>query len=318
MLYPEFGPLDSLLKSLSENRKFLIYLSRKYETPDVSTRAILEVFSPELGPFLGLENLRKINDICQTFADCIKNIQNYKRTLMELKKVWETPAPNAPFIERSIAKLIQLRADSKLCLLHKTLLQEIKQQEDRWEELKKARSDIRARRESLMKIARKNKLICESTGTTDYIAPFRVEHQPNQSQIFFGRIRLEKLSYPTANEIFEVIQKSHQSLQSESRKDWDSFLQGMIQAQSRISSIGPVPWKALLDMVIPDAKIQRRMELVLCYRLALLIEGQDTNGWKAVVTPPTLTEQTNAWSIPRLHRAHEIVRVWRVRLVRTR
>ncbi len=191
----------------------------------------------------------------------------------------------------------------------------LEQIRSRLDELKKQRSDARRRREEFARLARERGWSLVQTASGDYTGPFKLEHTEKACTLRFGRFLLKRLSYPSPIHLADAIVESTQQLEAEARRGWSEFIARAAEAQEKLSPVEPVPWKELVQAAIPDAKQSSRLKRSLCYRLAMLMSSRGLEGWGIAIAPPNLAEQREAWTVPRLDRPNESVRVFRVRLL---
>jgi hypothetical protein len=176
------------------------------------------------------------------------------------------------------------------------------------------RSDVERRRRALAASAHSAGWPTDHAGETDYVGPFTVRHRPSESTVAFGSLRLLSLKLPSGEELMATLEASRSRLEAEANKGFEEFLIAALAAQQGMSHSEAVPWPAIVAQVVPDLKVRRRASKAILYRLSMLLSGQAPGNRRIQIAPPTLAEQRSAVSVPRLDRAHDDVRVYRVRL----
>lgn len=186
--------------------------------------------------------------------------------------------------------------------------------EARVAEILSARSEVAPRRQALVELARAAGWDVVSTSVKDFVGPFTVEHAPSASTVKFGPYRLAKLELPAGAELMNTLKAQKQKLHDEALKGWDDFIRRALEAQGSVGFAETVPWPTLVAHAIPDPVARKRAAKALHYRVAMLISGQAPGGHRIQCVPPTLAEQRLALSVPRLDRANDETRIYRVRL----
>lgn len=180
--------------------------------------------------------------------------------------------------------------------------------------LREERSDVDRRRRRLAEAAQAAGWPIEHTGAKDFVGPFTVQHRPSDSTIGFGTFRLQKLKVPSGEEVMAALSAHKLRLEDEAKRGWEEFLAAAVAAQLRISASEPVPWPAVVAEVIPDQEARRKAAKTLLYRLSMLLSGSAPGNRRVQIVPPTLSEQRTAVTVPKLNRANDDVRVYRIRL----
>ena len=246
----------------------------------------------------------------------LRSLKLLRKGLVQVRDLYAAQEPIVAATENALNKMNAMENKEALASVVPMAYREEAEYRERLEHLKRQRSDVTKRREEMVRLARQNGMEVLCTGTADFTGPFKIEHQEDQSTVFFGKSRLERIPYPAAIHLVKALEKWRKSLEEKARKGWEEFIVKAVNAQEEISSSEAVPWRRVLNSVIPNEKSQKRLGVVLRYRLSMLISGRGPGGWRVVIVPPPLAEQRQAWSVPRMDRPNELVRVARLRLVR--
>lgn len=258
-------------------------------------------------PGFGKDAISEINE-------AIKRLSALRKVFRELGKLLSVPDPSVDELQKKLDMLGSFHESGPLAGLVPLAFQERDIYRTRIEEIKTKRSDVRARREEFVRLARDGGWGVQSTGIADFVGPYKVQHDERRSIVSFGKYMLKKISYPSGGNILDTLRKVSKKMEEDALKGWGEFMERVVAAQERISATEPVPWEELLTAAVPDKSQQRRLGRLYCYRLSLLISGKTPGGWKAVVVPPALAEQRSAWKVPRLDRPNDVLRVHRLRL----
>jgi hypothetical protein len=248
--------------------------------------------------------------------ELLKALRVFTKGLIEVPKLLVTPDASVEAISKKLAYMLATTDRFPISTLVPIAYEELVEFQGRLDELKKERSDIRKRREEFVSLAKENGWSVISTGTRDHIGPYVVAHTDSGSTVFFGKMRILKVGYPSGVLLLNALQKRNHLLSAGALKDWDFFMEAVVKAQERISSSEPVPIEDIYSSIEPNEKKRRRLQLIFCYRIALLISGKAPGGWRLMSAPPALSEQAHAWTIPRLDRTNDIVRLRRFRVSR--
>jgi hypothetical protein len=253
-------------------------------------------------------------DVITKINESIRLLRSLQKILRELGKLLSVPDPSIEEIEKKQAKLEAFPRLESLAGLGPLVLNEREGYRTRIDEIKTQRSNVRARREDFVRLARDAGWDVQSTGTADFVGPFKIHHDERTSNVYFAKYRVKRISHPSGGNVFDALTKMSKKMEVDALKGWNEFMDRAIAMQDRISATEPVPWGELLTAIACDKAQQKRLGRIFNYRLALLVSGRAPGGWKAVVVPPALAEQRFAWKVPRLDRPNDVIRVHRVRL----
>jgi len=246
--------------------------------------------------------------------NAVKSLKSLRKALFGMKDLLSSSDTYFDEIAKKVKPLDAFSNPGPLASLVPLAIQEIDDYRARLEEIKSQRSDVRKRREEFVRMARDSGLLVQCMGTTDFTGPYKVEHVEQNSSIWFGKYRLQKIAYPSGGNILNTLRKVSRKLEEDALHGWNEFIDQIIAAQESISHTEFVPWKNLFNAVLPNIAQQRKLASLFCYRLSILISGKAPGGWKAITAPPALSEQRSAWGVPRLDKTNDIVRVYRLRL----
>ena len=246
--------------------------------------------------------------------EVIKTLRGFRKCLVEFGKLLAAYDPLVVEMAKRMKTLDRFSDTDPIAELVPFAIKEKESYRAQLEEIKKHRSDVHRRREDFVRLARDGGWDVVSTGTADLVGGYKVVHNERQSSIVFGKYNLRKISYPSGRNIFDALKNISKKLEADALKGWNEFIQQIVTTQEQLSVSEPVPWRKLLNSVIPNEAQQRRLGRILCYRLALLVSGKAPDGWRAVIVPPALSEQRTAWAVPRLDKPNDVVRVNRLRL----
>ncbi len=259
----------------------------------------MTVETAALAELRGLQlSLRKVEKACAAAAKAFGSVE--RRPVEELEKV--TKALDAALT--AVGDRVRVE-DARA---YASTLAE------RTKTIRDERSDVDRRRRQLAAAAQVAGWAIEHTGAKDFVGPFSVQHRPSDSTIGFGSFRLQKLKVPSGEEVMAALEAHKSRLEAEAKKGWEEFVGAALAAQARISASEPVPWPTVVAEVLPDPKVRRRAGKTLLYRLAMLVSGLAPGNRRVQSVPPTLAEQRAAVTVPKLNRANDDVRIYRVRL----
>lgn len=246
----------------------------------------------------------------------VRRLQTVRKVFWELERLLSASDPLVDDLRKKLEKLADVSNSDSLGALIPLAVKELDRYRSRIEEIKRKRSDVRARREEFVRIARDAGWVVQSTGTADFVGPFKIQHDERTTIVFFAKFRVKRISYPSGATVLDTLKKVSEKMEDDALKGWGEFVDSVVATQERISATEPVPWGELFASIVPDKAQQKRLGRLFCYRLSLLISGKAPGGWKAVTVPPALAEQRFAWRVPRLDRPNDVVRVHRLRLKR--
>lgn len=178
------------------------------------------------------------------------------------------------------------------------------------EALRVERGDHEKRRRDLADVAQGYDWTTVHRETQDFIGPFRLDHSPERSRLFLGRVKLRVLEYPSGQEVFEAVRKERGRLEASARSVWPTLKAKVLSLQS---SQGTVTWpeiKATLEQ--PHAAF-RTQEPVVLYALVLLRGGTLEPRWSLSTQPPALAQQSRAVVLPRIDKPGSPDKVYAIR-----
>jgi hypothetical protein len=219
-------------------------------------------------------------------------------------------------LEQAEAALSLTLADHSLAALVPLATQLAGDAKARLVSLKSERSDVRRRREDFARLAHARRWRIAHTGEMDHVGPFTLHHSPDATTISYGSLRLARLKYPSPTVIGKTVEAHEQKLNADAHHDFSEFLGAAAREQEKVSQTEAVPWPAIVEALISNPVERKRMRRVLLWRLGLLLSGGAPGGWRIETTPPNLQEMPRAWSVPRLDRPNDALRLFRIRLIR--
>lgn len=182
--------------------------------------------------------------------------------------------------------------------------------------LKSERADVRRRREEFARLAKFRGWPTAHTGDVDHVGPFTLHHAQEATTVLYASLRIARLKYPSPALVADAIAAHERKFDADARRNFEEFLVAAAREQERLSTTEAVPWPAIIEVLIPNAAERKRMKRLLLWRLGLLLSGRAPGGWRIETVPPNLQEMPHAWSVPRLDRPNDALRLFRIRLIR--
>jgi hypothetical protein len=176
------------------------------------------------------------------------------------------------------------------------------------------RGDVERRRRELAAAAQGWDWPVAHFDQRDAVGPFTIQHTANASIVKLGRLRLEKLEFPSGAEVFGAVRAARERLDREARDLWPDLKRTLLPLQEAPGS--SITWKRLLAAAAVGSAARKR-EPAIVFALALLRAGELETGWSLQTRPPALAEQRDSVSVPHIRRPGDATRAHAVRLQET-
>jgi hypothetical protein len=247
----------------------------------------------------------------------IEALRSVKRAADRVQKVLAAAADSdLESLEQAQAALSLALKDNTLSALVPVAAKLAIDAKARLASLKSERADVRRRREDFARLAHLRGWPTAHTGEVDHVGPFILHHAQDATTISYGSLRIAKLKYPSPTLIANAIEAHERKLNADAHDRFEEFLGAAAREQENLSKSEAVPWPAVIEALIPNVAERKRMKRVLLWRLGLLLSGRAPGGWRIETVPPNLQEMPRAWSVPRLDRPNDALRLFRIRLIR--
>lgn len=177
--------------------------------------------------------------------------------------------------------------------------------------LKEERGDVEFRRRQLAELAVGYDWLMAHKEKRDFIGPFTLEHEPPASVLKLGNCKLKTLDYPSGEELFAAVKAERARLEGEARQLWPAMKELLLPMQK-----GPdasVPWAELVNALSTPEVPFRKREAAVLFALALLRAGQLEGHWSIVTRQPTLAQQKESVSLPRVDKPGNSDKVFSIR-----
>ena len=165
------------------------------------------------------------------------------------------------------------------------------------ETLKADRADHEKRRRDLAAVAEGFDWEMVHRDKKDFIGPFGLDHVPERSRLFLGRLKLGTFEYPSGQELFDAVKEHRKSLEASARSLWPTLKARVLPVQG---SQGTVTW-AQIKAALEQPKVSfKKLEPSVIYALVLLRAGSLEPHWTLSTKPPALAQQARAVVLPRI------------------
>ncbi len=264
-----------------------------------------------------LSNPTPVDDTLAEVDARIEALKNVKRVADRVQKVISSSGdPEIESLEQAEAALSLALTDKALAAVVPRVAKFAADAKAQLASLKSERIDIRRRREGLARLAQLRGWPTAHTGEADHVGPFTLHHAQDATTITYASLRIARLKYPSPALIANAIATHERKLDMDARHHFEQFLDAAAREQETSSKTEAVPWPAIIEALIPRPAERKRIKRVLLWRLGLLLSGRAPGGWRIESVPPNLQEMPRAWSVPRLDRPNDALRMFRVRLIR--
>lgn len=263
-----------------------------------------------------VSNPTRTDDTLAEIDARIEALRNVKRAADRVQKVLFAAADSdLESAEQAEAELSLALTDKTFAALVPLAAKLAADAKERLASVKSERVDVRRRRENFARLARTRGWATAHTGEVDHVGPFVLHHAPDATTISYGSLRAARLKYPSPTLIANAIEAHERKLNTDAHHHFEEFLGAAAGEQEKLSKTEAVPWPAIIEALIPNTAERKRMKRVLLWRLGLLLSGRAPGGWRIETVPPNLQEMPRAWSVPRLDRPNDALRLFRVRLI---
>lgn len=264
-----------------------------------------------------VSNPKPVDDTLAEVDARIEALRNVKRALDRVQKILSAAVdPDFESLEQAEAALSLALTDKALAAVVPLAAKLAADAMARLASLKSERIDVRRRREDFARLAQLRGWPTAHTGDADHVGPFTLHHAQEATTISYASLRIARLKYPSPVLVAEAIAAHERKLDGDARRHFEEFLVAAAREQERLSKTEAVPWPAIIEVLIPNAAERKRMKRLLLWRLGLLLSGRAPGGWRIETVPPNLQEMPRAWSVPRLDRPNDALRLFRIRLIR--
>ena len=181
--------------------------------------------------------------------------------------------------------------------------------------LKGERCDVARRRNELAALAPAIGWPLEHRDKKDSVGPFVLSHSPAATVVSIGGVSLAKLGFPSGRELVEILGAKRAELEGQLAGVADEIRTKALPMLGK----GPdafVTWKGFAAVMGLDSRSFRRREGVFLFFLGS-VRAKAIPGWKLEFHAPTLTQQEEAFDLPRMDRAGAVDRIYEFRLEAT-